>query len=171
MSRVIAALIDILVIPSLEYDLDRLILTIIGAIILIVLLVRLIRSAFNHTDYTIPQQLVDLIQQAHKNQPFQTRWNIQVSDDMHTALRQPLTRQQLISLSEAAHDITGYEVSCYLVSHRKKLRELSAVVNVSIHITSRSGSCDFHCSGTKLQLTASFMPDSRVWELTSVEQM
>ncbi len=79
-----------------------------------------ISAVYRYVSYTVPQQLAQLVRQAHAMQPFQTRWRIEASDDMRDALRSPLTPPQLRALEQAEHDISSRNVSCYVLSHRRR---------------------------------------------------
>lgn len=67
--------------------------------------VRMIREHRHFDDEVIPQQLVDLVRQAHAGEPFKTRMGIRVSPEMRDALCLPLTPQQLETMRAAGEGV------------------------------------------------------------------
>lgn len=148
--------------------------TAIVTIVCIVSLIRGIQSSLHYLNYTIPQQLVQLVKQAHLGQSFQTLWNIEVSNTMREALCAPLTANQICEIAQMKHDIVSYSINCYVLSHKLKSKELTGVVSVSLSIDSRSGACDYKYSGVKLRITVRHIGKSGVdnkWVVSSVEQL
>lgn len=145
------------------------------AVVGLVYIIKGILNLYHYTKYTIPQQLVQLVKQAHMEQQFQTMWNIEVSDAMRDALRAPLTVQQLEAIFHAKNDITSKSVNCYVVSHKYRGNELSGIVNVSVDILSRSGLHDYHISNVKLQISVSSISNNaqidHKWFVSSVKQL
>lgn len=122
-------------------------------IVVAVMILRGLRDIRRYMKVEIPQQLTQLVRQAHLDQPFQTMWNIEVSDEMRDALQLPLTAQQIHSLKQAKDDMISRYVSCDLISYKRKGHELSGVVNVSINIRSHSGKNSICVSDAKLRIT------------------
>ena len=145
------------------------------AVVGLVYIIKGILNLYHYTNYTIPQQLVQLVKQAHLEQQFQTMWNIEVSDAMRDALRTPLTVQQLEDILHAKNDIISRSVNCYIVSHKYRGKELSGVVNVSVDILSCSGLHDYHISNAKLQISVSSISNNvqvdHKWFVSSVKQL
>ena len=118
----------------------------------------------------IPQQLAELVKQAHSSAEFKTRYNIQVSDEMRLALQAPLTPDQLRSLAENSDDIDGKSVTAYLLNGKNRRGVLSGTVVVSIHIHSKSGLNNYDFEHIRLKLIANYENETMRWILTSVEQ-
>lgn len=150
------------------------ILTAIVTIVCILSIIKGIHSTSHYLNYTIPQQLVQLVRQAHLGQPFQTTWNIEVSDAMREALCAPLTARQIRIMSQMKDDIARYAVDGYVISHKLKPKELTGVVAVSLNVVSRSGECDYMCSKAKLRITVRHIGKAGLdnkWVVSSVEQL
>jgi len=143
-------------------------------ILSVVNMVRMIREHRHFVDSVIPQQLVTLVRQAHKGEPFKTRMDIQVSPEMRNALCQPLTPQQLESMRAAEAGVYSRSVFCRLVSSCYTDGELSGVVWVSVKVHSRYSKNDLLFPGTELRIVVRRngrqYPNDR-WEVTSVEQI
>lgn len=148
---------------------DKAIFTIIEIIVSVVAIMKAIQSLRLYLYHTIPQQLLDLVRQAHLEQEFHTIWDIKVSDKMRAALCTPLTQQQLQTLKLSKDDIVSRSIDGYVISHKLRNGELSGVVSVSIDITSKSGKCNYHYSGVKLRITVDRMYNK--WTVTSVTQL
>lgn len=118
----------------------------------------------------IPRQLAELIKQAHSGEEFNTRYNIQVSDEMRLALQAPLTPDQIRSLAENSDDIDGKSVTAYLLNGKNRRGVLSGTVVVSIHIHSKSGLNNYDFEHIRLNLIANYEKETMKWVLTSVEQ-
>lgn len=119
---------------------DTKLLSMIGVtIVIVVMIIRGLRDIRHYMNVEIPQQLVQLVRQAHYEEKFQTKWDIEVSDQMRDALCTPLTSQQVQTLRLMKDDICFRSVCCSLLSYKHKGLELSGVVNVSIDIRSYSG--------------------------------
>lgn len=144
-------------------------------IVVVVMILRGLRDIRRYMKVEIPQQLTQLVRQAHLDQPFQTMWNIEVSDEMRDALQLPLTAQQIHSLKQAKDDMISRYVSCDLISYKRKGHELSGVVNVSINIRSRSGKNSICVSDAKLRITIRNTANPKridnKWFVSSVEQV
>ena len=148
-----------------------------GAWILLLAVVHIVRMNREHrhfVNYTIPQQLVALVRQAHSGEPFTTRMDIQVSPEMRDALCQPLTPQQLETMRAAGEGVYSRSVFCRLVSSRFKGGELSGVVWVSVKVHSRYSRNDLLFPDTELRIVVRnngrrYPMES--WEDTSVEKV
>lgn len=148
--------------------------TAIITIVCILSTIKGIQSTLHYLNYTIPQQLTQLVRQAHLGQPFQTLWNIEVNDTMRKALCAPLTANQICRISEMKHDIISYSIDSYVISHKLKSKELTGVVAVSLDVDSQSGACDYTCSMVKLRITVRHVGKTGVdykWVVSSVEQL
>lgn len=146
---------------------------IITTIMSIVLVIKGVRDVLEYTRYTIPRQLVQLVKQAHLGQEYPTIWNIEMSDEMRTALCVPL-QQQLHALGLLKDDVVINYINGYVISHKFKARELSGVVCVSIGMTSKSKNCNYECSEVRLRITVSHVGTpgiSQQWVVSSVEQI
>ena len=153
---------------------DAVIFEIIFAMMCATWVIKGILEARRYSNYTIPQQLIQLVRQAHLEKEFHTIWDIKVSDEMRTALCAPLTQQQIQTIRLSKEDIISHSVDGYVISHKVRRRELSGVVSVSIDITSKSGNCNYKYSGVKLRITVNRLGDSAIdskWTVTSVTQM
>lgn len=128
--------------------LTRIGVTIVAAIMTI----RGLRDFRHYMKVEIPQQLVQLVRQAHYEEKFQTKWDIEVSDQMRDALLTPLTSQQVQMLRHMKEDICFRSVRCSLLSYKHKGLELSGVVNVSIDIRSRSGQNTYYIPNAKVRV-------------------
>ncbi len=123
-------------------------------------IIKAIRTARQFTNHKVPEQLVQLVRQAHAGQPFQTMWDIQVSPAMQDALQQPLMPELLRALEHTKDDNIRRFVNCTLLSHALKAKELSGVVGVTIDIRSDSGIYDYHVESAKLHVTVRHTGDS-----------
>ena len=153
---------------------DKIILVIIVTTIWVVSIIKGIQYLRLYMHGTVPNQLMELVRQAHLGQQFNTLFNIEVSDEMRTALCAPLTQQQIQTIRLSKEDIISHSVDGYVISHKVRRRELSGVVSVSIDITSKSGNCNYKYSGVKLRITVNRLGDSAIdskWTVTSVTQM
>ena len=148
---------------------DDVVLEIIFAITCTIWVIKGILEVRHYSNYTIPQQLIQLVRQAHLEQEFHTIWDIKVSDKMRAALCTPLTQQQLQTLKLSKDDIVSRSIDGYVISHKLRNGELSGVVSVSIDITSKSGKCNYHYSGVKLRITVDRMYNK--WIVTSVTHL
>lgn len=146
-----------------------------GTIITIVGIVAGFRESYHYTHYTIPNQLAQLVKQAHLGQAFQNLWDIKVSDEMRIALRAPLTAQQIQEMEKMKDDIEIRSVDCYVLSHKLKRDFLLGVVDVSVDIGSHSGKYHYNISNAKIQVTVRHDDNegrfSRKWYVSSVEQI
>ncbi len=150
------------------------ILLVLRLIIYAVIIIKIIRDIRHHNNYTIPQQLVHLVQQAHTGRPSQTLWDIEVSDEMKIALRAPLTPQQIEVLSQLSGEVINAFVTGYVLSHKSKDGELTGVVCVSIDISSSAGTYKYKYSEVKLRITIRRVGKPLVsskWVVSSVEQI
>lgn len=157
-----------------DYLLNSWISTVIISIVCILSLMRGMQSIWHYLNYTIPQQFIQLVRQAHLGQPFQTLWNIEVDDSMRQALCAPLTESQICRIAQMKHDITRYSIDCYVITHKLRSKELTGVVSVSLNVDSQSGACDYHCSKVMLRIIIRHIGrpgvDNR-WVVSSVEQL
>ena len=148
-----------------------------GAWILLLAVVHIVRMNREHrhfVNYTIPQQLVALVRQAHSGEPFTTRMDIQVSPEMRDALCQPLTPQQLETMRAAGEGVYSRSVFCRLVSSRFKGGELSGVVWVSVTVHSKYSKNDLVCPDTELRIVVRHNGrryPMEAWEVVSVEKV
>lgn len=143
-------------------------------ILAVVCTVRMIREHRHFVDNVIPQQLVDLVRQAHSGEPFKTRMDIQVSPEMRDALCLPLTPQQLESMRAAGEGVYSRSVFCRLVSSRYKGGELSGVVWVSVKVHSKYSKNDLLFPGTELRIVVRHNDRQYPmgeWVVTEVEQI
>lgn len=158
---------------------EKIALAIIASIAMVIIIAGpIIKGLMACRDYTggvVPNQLAQLIRQAHLNQPFRTEWNIRVSDDMRCALQLPLTPEQIRAMQQAGDDITSRSVNCYKLSSQIKGEEMSGVFKVSFDIESKSGQHTYHFHDVRLRVVAHFTGDRATlntrWEVTSVEQL
>lgn len=123
---------------------------------------------------TIPQQLVELVQQAHKGEPFKTRMDIQVSPEMRDALCLPLTPEQLETMRAAGEGVYSRSVFCHLVSSRFKGGVLSGVVKVLVTVHSKYSKNDLVCPDTELRIVVRHNGrryPMEAWEVVSVEEV
>ena len=126
-------------------------------------------------DYDISQQLLQLVRQAHLGREFCTKWDIQVSDEMRTALRAPLTLEQMRTIDGQEAGRFGISVSGYVLSAKMEDCELSGTVCVSIDIADRAGICSCRYENVKLRITVIRVgkpldPDGK-WVVSSAEPM
>ena len=148
-----------------------------GAWILLLAVVHIVRMNREHrhfVNYTIPQQLVALVRQAHSGEPFTTRMEIQVSPEMRDALCQPLTPQQLETMRAAGEGVYSRSVFCRLVSSRYIGGELSGVVWVSVKVHSRYSRNDLLFPDTELRIVVrnnGRKYPMEAWEVVSVEKV
>ena len=122
-------------------------------IVIVVMIIWGVRDLRHTLKFDISQLFTQLVKQAHLGKPFQTLWDIQVSDEMRYALQLPLTVQQIHTLLQAKDDIISKSVYCNLISHKMKGDELSGVVSVSIDIESHSRLNSYHISDAMLRIT------------------
>lgn len=121
-------------------------------IVFVVIIIRSLRDIRHYNNVVVPQQLVQLVRQAHYEEKFQTKWDIEVSDKMRDALCAPLTSQQLQTLRVMKDDVCFRSVRCSLLSYKHKGLELSGVVNVSIDIRSHSGQNTYCIPNAKIHV-------------------
>lgn len=88
------------------------------AILAVVFIVRLIRDHRYLFNYTIPQQLVQLVRQAHGVSTVGTALDIRIPPEMRDALCATLTQAQLETMRAAGEGVYIRNVSCHLVSSR-----------------------------------------------------
>ena len=69
--------------------------------------VKWIHKGYDYFKVQMPQQLVQLVLQAHRNGPIETMYDIKVSPEMRDALCQPLTPQQLKTMRTAEEGVYG----------------------------------------------------------------
>ena len=145
--------------------------SIVVKLLVIIACVFSLRELVHLVSYTAPQQLVQLVKNAHSQRPIPTQWNIRVSSRMRELLCSPLTLKQQLYLCESGDDIVSKSVSCYLLSHKYRPNRLSGIVNVSIQIISKSGKCDINCTNKKLRITIKQkgIVGSSYWEVEEVE--
>ena len=140
-------------------------------------IIRGLRDIRHYMKVEIPQQLIQLVRQAHYEEKFQTKWDIEVSEQMRNALCAPLTPQQVQTLCLMKDDICFRSVRCSLLSYEHKGLELSGVVNVSIDIRSHSGQNTYYIPKAKVRVTVRNTGDiNRIdnningkWYVSSVE--
>lgn len=140
----------------------------------VVYIVRMIRWHRHFFGSTIPQQLVELVRQAHSGEPFTTRMDIQVTPEMRDALCQPLTPQQLETMRAAGEGVYSRSVFCRLVSSRFKGGELSGVVWVSVKVRSRYSKNDLLFPDAELRIVVRHNGRKypmEAWEVVSVEKV
>lgn len=128
----------------------------------------------NHQHYEVPEQLAELVRQAHGTGPIRTMWDIRVRPEMRLALCAPLTAEELAAIRTAEPGVLSRSVSCYVVSHKKKGCELSGVVQVSVTVHSCYSKSERAYPPTKLRIVVTHngrqFPND-CWEVTSVEQI
>ena len=84
---------------------DERLLTKIGVtIVVVVMIFRGLRDIRRYMKVEIPQQLTQLVRQAHLDQPFQTMWNIEVSDEIRTPIAPHRSANTLFEAGERRHD-------------------------------------------------------------------
>lgn len=136
--------------------------------------VRMIREHRHFDDEVIPQQLVDLVRQAHAGEPFKTRMGIRVSPEMRDALCLPLTPQQLETMRAAGEDVYRRSVFCRLVSSRYVGGELSGVVHVSVKVHSKYSKNELVYPDAELRIVVRYNGGQTLkgeWVVTEVEQI
>lgn len=134
----------------------------------------ILRNCHRQQHYEVPQQLAELVRQAHGTEPIRTMWDIRVSPELRDALCVPLTDEQLATIRAAEEGTFSSSVSCYVVSHKHKDNELSGVVQVSVTVSSRYSKSELAYPPTKLRIVVSAKAGRyplRRWEVTSVEQI
>lgn len=153
-------------------ELDAMVLRFVERVIWLAALGGAVYGVVHYIRYTLPQQLIQLVKQAHHGHGYPTAWNIGMSDEMRLALCAPLTRQQLLEMWRDPADVTSRSVNGYVLSHRYRWNELSGVVCLSVETVSRSGGCNVSVSGMKLRITVQRTPESgRRWMVTEVERL
>lgn len=137
-------------------------------------IIRMVRWHRHRVGSTIPQQLVELVQQAHRGEVFRTQMDIRVSPEMRDALCLPLTPQQLDTMRAAGEGVYGRSVFCHLVSSRFKGEVLSGVVKVSVTVHSKYSKNDLVYPDTELRIVVRHNGrryPMEAWEVTSVEKI
>ena len=143
-------------------------------ILAVVGIVQMVRWHRHLVGSTIPQQLVTLVQQAHKGEPFKTRMDIRVSPEMRDALCLPLTPQQLETMRAAGEGVYSRSVFCHLVSSHFKGEVLSGVVKVSVTVHSKYSKNDVVYPDTELRIVVRHNGrryPMEAWEVISVEKV
>lgn len=157
-----------------DYTLYYVIGSLVSTIIIVRLVIRGIQESRHYCNYAIPQQLIQLVRQAHLGQEIHTMWDIEVSEVMRPSLCAPLLYEQQQMLRESKDDILSYAVDGYVVSHKYHAHDLTGVVNVSIDITSKSGNWHYQCSNAKLRIVVKYIGEigfNNKWAVTSVKQL
>lgn len=147
---------------------------IIVAIVCVGYIIKGIQETRHYLNYTIPHQLLQLVQQAHTGRSNQTLWNIETTEEMRRALCVPLTSQQIDALSKLGAETISTSVTGYVLSHKLRDSELSGVVCVSINISSSLGTYNYEYSNVKLRITVRHVGKPLVsdkWIVSSVEQI
>ena len=143
-------------------------------IVWIVAILWSIRDIYYHNHYRIPQQLAQLVTQAHTGENFKTLWDIQVSPEMRAALCQPLTSEHLEMMQASEAGTVSSSASCYVLSHKHRGNELSGVVKVTVTVHSRYSKTDSVYPDAKLRIVVRHngkpYPKS-CWEVVSVDQI
>lgn len=133
-----------------------------------------VRWIYHYIHYTIPQQLAQLVTQAHTGENFKTLWDIKVSPEMRAALCQPLTPEHLGIMQAAETGIVSSSACCYVLSHKYRSNELSGVVKVSVTVHSKYSKTDLIYPDVSLRIVVRLngkpFPKSR-WEVISVDQI
>ncbi len=134
----------------------------------------ILQDIHNHQHYEVPEQLAELVRQAHGTEPIRTMWGIQVSPEMRDALCAPLTAEQLAAIRKADVGVFSRSVSCHVVSYKLRGKELSGVVQVSVTVHSRYSKSERTYPPIKLRIVVVHngrpFPNER-WEVASVEQI
>lgn len=145
----------------------------VASIMCIVYFVKGVQETWRYFHYTVPQQFLELVRQAHMGEEFKTIWNIQVSDAMRLALCNPLTPEQIDALAQLKDERISRSIDGYLVSYHRKAKSLIGIVTVSIDIASALGTYHYQYSGVKLQITVSRAEKEQggKWAVTSVKQL
>ena len=144
-------------------------------IVIVVMIIWGVRDLRHTLKFDISQLFTQLVKQAHLGKPFQTLWDIQVSDEMRYALQLPLTVQQIDTLMQEKDDIISRSVYCNLISHKMKEHTLSGVVSVSIDIESHSRLNSYHIADAMLRITLKNTANperiDNKWFVSSVEKI
>jgi len=120
---------------------------------------------------TVPNQLVQLVRQAHAGVSFLTEWNIYVSENMREKLCYPLTLKQVEILKPIKFTPQEgiFEYSLHSYKHKKGMRgELSGIVLVTIQYHDISKNIHINYVNTPIYLRCDSKPGAG-WELTHVE--
>lgn len=137
-------------------------------------LVKMVRDMNHFTKVEVPQQLVELVRQAHQGGPFETKFGIVVSPAMCDALCAPITPDQLATIRAAGAGVFSRSVCCHLISSSFKGGVLSGMVQVLVTVHSKYSKTDLHYPETRLRIIVRHngrkypMGD---WFVTSVEQI
>lgn len=134
----------------------------------------ILQDIHNHQHYEVPEQLAELVCQAHGTEPIRTMWDIRVSPEMRDALCAPLTPEQLQAIRAAEAGVFARSVSCYVVSHKYKGNELSGIVQVSLTVRSRYSQSEMAYPPIKLRIVVRCTTEQYVyrrWEVFSVKQI
>lgn len=134
----------------------------------------ILQDIHNHQHYEVPEQLAELVRQAHGTEPIRTIWDIRVSPEMRQALCAPLTSEELAAIHATEPGVLRSSVSCYVVSHKHKGNELSGVVRVSLTVRSRYSKSELSYPPIKLRIVVRCTTEQYVyrrWEVSSVKQI
>ena len=143
-------------------------------VIAVIILAKGIWDTYQQIHYKLPQQLVQLVQQAHADGNFRTEWDIAVSSEMWDALCQPLTPEQLQEIRSAKEGVYSRSVDCHLISGNIRGGTLYGVVQASVIVHSRYSKHDLKYPTAQLRIIVTHngrqYPNGK-WEVNSVEQI
>ena len=118
----------------------------------------------------VPQQLVNLIKQAHTGQQFATEWHISVGADMREKLCYPLTSEQVEIIKATSYPPQEGEFEYKLSSYKFTANELSGVVLVTIRYRDDLKELDLNFKNVPIRIQCTSKP-SKGWRLSSVEYL
>lgn len=124
---------------------------------------------YRYLHQELPHEVLQLVKQAHKGEPFNTEPYIYVSADMRKMLTYPLTVEQAEMIGSTQYPVTENNFEYELVAHsyKKNVLFLTALITIDYCDTAKNIDLHFHkiqflikCGGTRKR-------DS--WEILSVE--
>lgn len=134
-------------------------------------MIRDIPNEKKYFGHTVPQQLVELVRQAHQGASFSTEWNISVGADMREKLCYPLTPEQVEIIRQTKCYTSPDQYFVYtLQSYKFNDDELSGVVLVTIRYRDEGGKLDLDYRDIPIRLRCGGKPGNG-WELLEVEYL
>lgn len=132
-------------------------------------LIRTIKDSRRFKRETLPGQLVQLIQQAHAGQSFDTEFDISVSANDREKLCYPLTAEQVEMIRMTPYHQCQWKKFSYRVSEYKyNGRKLSGIVLVTIRFQDDARNINLDYKNLPVKICLTCKPGEK-WYVDSVE--
>lgn len=141
------------------------------AVWFVVYIVRDVKKQRVYERRTVPQQLVQLVQQAQSGQSFQTQFDFHIGADMREKLCYPLTPEQVeLIRTTPSSDCQWKQFSYRLAEYKYNDRELSGVVLSTIRFQDDSRNINLDYKDVPLRICCMHRM-GKGYHLDSVERM